>query len=125
VSIAGVRWFLGLFVGCLLASLAVYAPALRGDYIWDDRDIYILNNPLLPQPDGLYRFWFTTEPLDYYPLAYTVYWFGVRLWGLNPLGFHLTNVVVHALAGALLAWTLKVFAFRPRHSSVSSSWSIR
>jgi protein O-mannosyl-transferase len=111
VSIAGVRWFLGLFVGCLLASLAVYAPALRGDYIWDDRDIYILNNPLLPQPDGLYRFWFTTEPLDYYPLAYTVYWFGVRLWGLNPLGFHLTNVVVHALAGALLAWTLKGLRF--------------
>ena len=44
-------------------------------------------------------------------MAYTVYWFGVRLWGLNPLGFHLTNVVVHALAGAFLAWTLKGLRF--------------
>ena len=64
MSIAGVRWFLGVFLGCLMASLAVYAPALHGDYIWDDRDIYVLNNPLLPKPDGLYRFWFTTEPLE-------------------------------------------------------------
>ena len=104
---AGVVWFLWTFAACLAASFAVYWPALRGDYIWDDRDIYVLNNPLLPKPDGLYRFWFTTDPLDYYPLAYTVYWFGVRLWGLNPLGFHLVNVVVHALASTFLAWTLK------------------
>jgi protein O-mannosyl-transferase len=114
VTRAGAVWFLCSFVACLAASFAVYWPALRGDYIWDDRDIYILNNPLLPKPDGLYRFWFTTDPLDYYPLAYTVYWLGVRLWGLNPLGFHLTNVVVHALASTFLAWTLKGLRFPDR-----------
>lgn len=111
MNVGGVRWFLGVFASCLLASLAVYAPALRGDFIWDDRDIYIVNNPFLKRPDGLYKFWFTTEPLDYYPLAYTVYWFGYRIWELNPLGFHFTNVVVHALASTFLAWTLRGLRF--------------
>jgi tetratricopeptide (TPR) repeat protein len=111
VTSAGVRWFLGAFAACLSASLAVYWPALHGGYIWDDRDIYIVNNPLLRQSDGLYRFWFTTEPLDYYPLAYTVYWFGARLWGLDPFGFHLVNVVVHALSATFLAWTLQRLSF--------------
>jgi tetratricopeptide (TPR) repeat protein len=112
VTAAGLRWFLGVFAACLAASLAVYWPALRGDYIWDDRDLYILNNGFLRRPDGLYIFWLTNQPADYYPLTYTVFWVGVRLWGYDPLGFHLTNVVVHALASAFLAWTLKGLRFR-------------
>jgi tetratricopeptide (TPR) repeat protein len=108
------RFFTGSFALFLVASLFVYWPALRGDYIWDDRDIYIVKNDLLKQPDGLHRFWFTTEAFDYYPLAYTVYWFGVRLWEIDPLGFHLTNVVVHSLASTFLAWTLVGLGFADR-----------
>src|SRR6187401_1473412 len=55
----------------LLAAFAVYFPALRGEMIWDDADIYLRDNPLLAAPDGWWRFWLTADAPDYYPLAYT------------------------------------------------------
>ena len=40
---------------------------------------------------------------QYYPLVHTAFWVEYHLWGLNPLGFHLTNIALHGCA-ALLVW---------------------
>lgn len=79
----------------LLVSIAVYAPALKGDFLWDD-DLHLTAN-ILTQPDGLYRSWFTTDQPVYYPVTWTALWLQWRLWGMSPTGYHVVSVLLHAL----------------------------
>ncbi len=83
------------------AALAVYWPSLSGTFIMDD-DRYLTNNPLVASPDGVYQFWFT-RTLEYYPVSNTSLWLEWRLWGMNPTGYRLTNLLLH-VATALLVW---------------------
>jgi len=87
-------------------TIAVYIPAMRSGFVWDD-DTFLTENPLIKAPDGLYRFWFTTEAPDYFPLTSSLLWIEWRLWGRNPTGYHVVNVVLHAV-GAVLLWTVLV-----------------
>ncbi|MDW8261657.1 MAG: tetratricopeptide repeat protein [Phycisphaerales bacterium] len=101
---------LGLFVVILVA----YWPALRGDFIWDD-DYYVVNNRALRTADGIQDLWLGLFPdprrypaPQYYPMTHTSLWLDYRIWGLNPIGYHLTNVILHALG----CWTLWVILRR-------------
>jgi tetratricopeptide (TPR) repeat protein len=90
----------------LLISLTTlaYLPAMRGEFVFDD-ELYITENPLIRARDGLRRFWLSTGFTDYYALANTTLWLEWRLWGANPTGYHLSNVLLHAL-NSLLLWRL-------------------
>ncbi len=83
--------------------LAAYLPALSGGYIWDD-DFYVTANKSLDGVAGLKGIWTDNRSTpQYYPLVFTGFWLEKRLWGLRPFGFHLVNVLLHAL-NALLLW---------------------
>jgi len=92
-------WAAALFVIALVA----YAPVVENGFIWDDDD-YVTENPLLGTPAGLRDIWldYRATP-QYYPLVHTSFWIEHQLWGLAPAGYHVVNVLLHAL-GALLAW---------------------
>ena len=84
----------------LLTALA-YIPAMRAGFIWDDDD-FLTNNPLVQASDGLRRFWFSTEPPDYFPLVSSSLWVEWRLWGMNATGYHVVNVLLHAISSVLV-----------------------
>ena len=87
----------------ILLVLAAYLPALRAGFIWDD-DAYVTQNPLLTAPHGLREIWFSTDKQSqYFPLVYTTFRLEHALWGFDPLGYHLVNVLLHAL-NAILVW---------------------
>ena len=90
-------------LGALLvaATILAYLPALQGGFIWDD-DTFLTRNRLIKAADGLYRFWFTRDATDYWPMTSTTLWVEWRLWGMNPLGYHATNLALHVIESLLL-----------------------
>jgi len=115
----------GLLIIVLL-TLVAYLPAINGGYIWDDDD-YVTGNANLHDLDGLREIWRPGTTHQYYPVVFTTFWVEYQLWQLDPLGYHLVNVLLH-IAGALLIWRLMrllevpgawmiaaVFALHPVH----------
>jgi protein O-mannosyl-transferase len=87
------------------ATFAFYWPALDGGFIWDDSGH--ITKPELRSVQGLSRIWFQLGATQqYYPLVHSGFWLQYRLWGDDPLGYHVVNVVLHCLAACLLFLTL-------------------
>jgi tetratricopeptide (TPR) repeat protein len=95
---------MGMAVLLVMLGLVVYLPSLRNGFVWDD-DTFLTKNPLIQAPDGLARFWFTTQPTDYWPVTSTTLWLEWRLWGTHAAGYHATNLVLH-LGEGLLLWSV-------------------
>ena len=95
-----------VWLSAALAALVViaYLPLLRAGFIWDD-DSMLTANPLIRARDGLVQFWFTRNALDYWPVTSTTLWFEWRLWGMHPLGYHVTNLALH-LGTVMLFWSV-------------------
>ena len=86
-----------------LASMIAYLPAMGGGFIWDDND-YVTENPTLRDVAGLREIWLDPSATpQYYPLVHSSFWIEYQLWGLNPTGYHVVNVLIHIL-NALLLW---------------------
>src|SRR5580698_2440129 len=91
----------GLFACIFCATLAAYWPALHGSLVWDDAS-HVTTVPL-QSPHGLWRIWFDLGATQqYYPLLHSAFWTEHRIWGSAVLGYHLTNVILHALSAGLL-----------------------
>jgi protein O-mannosyl-transferase len=90
-----------LFVaGLSIAVLIVYQPAWNGGFLWDDAAH--VTRPDLRSWQGLWSIWSapgTTQ--QYYPLTHTFFWLQHRLWGDTPLGYHLVNIGLHAVAASI------------------------
>lgn len=111
----------------VLLPLGSYFPCLAGGFVWDD-DTWVSENPFLYTLEGLRQIWFVRGATpQYYPLVHTTFWIEQHVWGLDPRGFHVVNVLLHATA-ALLLWRLllrlelpgawlaaAVFALHPVH----------
>lgn len=102
---------LALLLGLLL--FLAYLPALGGPFLWDDRPL-IVDAPFTLRQLPLVEYFFqpfwqgnsATLSSYYRPLVVLSYLFDYQLHGLNPAGFHLTNVVLHACNAVLLYYVL-------------------
>lgn len=98
---------IGIMAGAAMIAaivLMAYAPCINGDFIWDD-DKLVTDNNLIKAPDGLLRLWCTAESVDYWPMTNTSFWLEWRLWGMNPTGYHATNLILHILE-SILIWII-------------------
>lgn len=103
----GFRWgVLGSVATLLLAIFWVYTPALRSDFVRFDDYLYIADNPRTQAGLSLAgaRWAFTDTVAGHWaPLTLLSHQAASELFGLDPRGHHLINVVLHAIA-ALLLW---------------------
>lgn len=89
-----------LFAIVTAALLAIYAPAIQGGLLWDD-DAHITRTDLQSFA-GLVGIWFKLGATQqYYPLLHSAFWIEHKLWGDHVVGYHLINIVWHALAVCL------------------------
>lgn len=87
--------------GVFLALVFVaYWPALSGEFIWDDL-LTVHKNPLVTGQYNLLTLWFQSD----FPLATIALWVQWLLWGKNPAGYHVVNVLLHA-TNVFLLWRL-------------------
>ena len=62
---------------------------------------------------GLVRIWLEPHASpQYYPFVFSILWVEHALWGFNPVGFHLVNVLLHA-SSAVVLWRLFVYLKLP------------
>lgn len=93
----------------VLAALvfAVYAPALRNGFVWDDTAL-ILRDPLIRSwrliPEGFQHFLFTDATAsDFYrPIQRLTYTLDYAAFAFQPAGYHLTSIVSHIAAALAL-----------------------
>ena len=88
----------------LAAAVLAYLPALDAGWIWDD-DSYVLENPVVQRPDGILHAWVPGSTPQWYPLVFASFWVQHAVHGLEPFGYHLANVLLHAASG-VMAWAL-------------------
>lgn len=94
---------LGPSLALVLVSALVYAGSFEGEFVSDDLSS-IVNNPLLRSLDGAHvkRIFTGFDGPNYMPLKVFSLALDYRLWGPEPAGFHLTNLIVHILAALLV-----------------------
>lgn len=105
----GRGWTIGLALAAALAALVAHWPATANQFTnWDDT-AYVSNNADLRDAGGLGRIWTTWRSPQYYPLTFSSYWIEYQLWRDAPRGYHVTNVLLHALNAGLIVVLLRAY----------------
>ena len=88
----------------IVLGLIAFWPSVWFDFVnWDD-PAYITHNELIKSwsPSNLYGVATETVTRNYAPLTIFSLLVDHTIWGMNPCGYHATNVLVHLLNGVLV-----------------------
>ena len=100
-----VRWLAPLLVA--LFTLTAFLPTLQNQFVaWDD-DKNFLDNPRYRGLGWAHLRWMFTafHQGHYIPLTWVTFGMDHLLWGMKPVGYHLTSLLLHA-ANAVLFFSL-------------------
>src|SRR5256712_1442074 len=80
-----------------VVTFATFLPALHNQFVnWDD-DKNFLENPHYRGLGWTQLTWMWTTHMGHYiPLTWMTFGLDYLLWGMNPRGYHLTNLLLHA-----------------------------
>jgi protein O-mannosyl-transferase len=88
----------------ILVPLVVLSPALWNGFVWDDY-YNIVSNPNYRgfAPEQL-RWMLTNTLLSHWiPVTWLTFGLDYLVWGMQPVGYHLTNLLLHAANAGLVA----------------------
>ncbi len=105
------QWLLGCALAFSLAFV-LYAPALDNNFINLDDDEYVTANPHVQAGVNVasVRWAFTNVDMAIWqPVSWISHALDCQLYGLNPVGHHLTNILLHS-ANSVLVFALLFLA---------------
>lgn len=78
-------------IALVVLAFALYSPSLKNGFVFDDADLIVNDHKLR-------SFWNLSSSLanNYRPLRTISYALDYAVWGLNPTGFRITNILIHA-----------------------------
>lgn len=112
-----------IFVSIIAAATIIaFIPALRNDFVnWDDYETLVDNPHYRGFGWSQLRWLLTTFHMGHYqPLSWLTFALDSWIWGINPIGYHLTNLVLHGANAAVfffLARLLLFYTFRLANDS--------
>jgi tetratricopeptide (TPR) repeat protein len=96
----------------LAASFIAYLPSLRNDFVWDDKEVIqkshflykasSIKNIIIPQ-EREYK-----KARYYRPVHYASIVLDKYIWGVESLGFHLSNIIFHAINSLLFFYLFRL-----------------
>ena len=92
--------------GIVALTAAAYLPALANGFVHYDDSIYITDNPLIRSlsPRNIWAILVRPYAEFYHPVTLLSLALDRALWGLNPFGYHLTDLILHLLNTVLVFW---------------------
>src|SRR5437867_11690093 len=103
-----------------LVVIACFLPTLRNDFVlWDD-DLNFTDNPSYRGLSWPQLHWLFTPGHGghYQPLSWVTLGLDYTLWGMNPTGYHLTSLLLHAVNAVLFYHVVVVLL---RRAAVTAS----
>jgi hypothetical protein len=90
-----------LFCASLVAlfTLLLYLPALQNEFVNLDDPLYVTENPHIRSLNlESFKWMFTSfHASNWHPLTWLSHALDYALWGMNPVGHHLTSIIFHVL----------------------------
>ena len=106
----GRLWIAALLVAVL--TFIIYLPALQNDFVnWDDHRFIYENRHITKLDSEFIRWAFTDREMQWSPLRWLSHAVDYKIWKLNPMGHHLSNVLLHGL-NTFLVVVLVIGIFR-------------
>src|SRR5437899_58399 len=90
------------------STFAAFLPTLQNQFVsWDD-DKNFLENPHYRGLGWTHLRWMWTTHLGHYiPLTWMTLGLDYLLWGMHPLGYHLTNLLLHAADAVVFVFVVR------------------
>lgn len=95
------------YLAIAIVSFAVFANSLANDFVFDDESV-VLGDQSLTSISNIPKYFTAQEGFHkviaryYRPVVSTSYNLDYAIWGLNPTGFHLTNILINLINSLLL-----------------------
>src|SRR5207248_7741888 len=100
-----VRWHGWTSVLVAVVTLVMFLPSVGGKFLnWDDEANFTSNTDYRGLGLHHLKWMFTTVHLGpYQPLSWLTLGLDYLMWGMDPRGYNLTNIILHAVTAGLLA----------------------
>src|SRR5436189_808289 len=115
------QWLIPFAVALL--TFVVLSPALRNGFVeWDDQINLTNNEDYRGLGSAQLKYFFTTTLMGHYiPLTWLTFGLDYVLWGMDPFGYHLTSLLLHA-ANAVLVYLIAVRLLAVAMPALSAEW---
>lgn len=109
----------------IIVTYAVFQNSLSNEFVFDDESV-IIGNTSIQSLSSIPKFFTADEGFHkvigryYRPIVSATYAIDYSIWGLDPYGFHLTNVIIHIICCLLLFKIFRVLFWRYKYRNLIS-----